>query len=34
MEEEINQLRADFVKARKEKENLAIKMKKLEVILI
>ena len=33
MEEEINQLRADFVKARKEKENLEIKMKKLEVIL-
>jgi hypothetical protein len=32
LEEENNQLRADFVKARKEKEDLAIKMKKLEVI--
>ena len=32
LEEEINQLRVDLVKARKEKEDLSIKMKKLEVI--
>ena len=33
MEEEINQLRTNLVKARKEKENVEVKMKKLEVIL-
>ena len=33
MEEEINQLRIDLVKAKKENENLEVKMKKLEVIL-
>ena len=33
MEEEISQLRTNLVKARKEKENLEVKMKNMEVIL-